>query len=147
MFSTLPCHKYCNIRNNEWILRCRLVCVMMFLWSNHWKMTNYLKLNERIAYPLSFQRQWERSSDAGAPKAHGGKIQHNHFFVILGVGWFNWHWYRNLVSHFLWNSVKGLQTVSTIRNANMPQRNGRRKKTTAREDSTFKTKLAYPEQI
>ena len=33
----------CNIRNNEWILRCRLVCVMMFLWSNHWKMTNYLK--------------------------------------------------------------------------------------------------------
>ena len=37
---TLPCHKYCNMRNNECIFSCRVVRVMMFLQSNHCKMVN-----------------------------------------------------------------------------------------------------------
>ena len=37
---TLPCHKYCNMRNTECNLCYRVVRVMMFLQSNHCKMVN-----------------------------------------------------------------------------------------------------------
>ena len=132
---TLPGHKYCNVSNNECILSCRLVWVIMFLWSNHWKMTNYLKYNERLAYPLSFQRRRDRRMQA-RPRQRGYIMQHESVSVILGV----------------WGVLldRGIEIRFPIwcwRVCSICYKERQKENHSQKDYVHFKTKLAYPEQI
>ena len=83
--STLPCHKYCNMRYNACILSWRGLSVMMSYQSYSWKIKNDLICNQWITFLLSSPRRRYVVMQT-RPRQRGWKTKWNTCPLNIGVG-------------------------------------------------------------